>query len=129
MSAQIGRFAAVGTQVATKWNTNPAATALVKEVDENNSLFSLVMLLDLADATVWTIYRNFAWAFCFNVLGIPLAAGCFYLPYGVLLPPMFGGLAMACSSIIVVCSSLLLRNFKPTSWQESSLPSTPRRSL
>lgn len=77
-----------------------------------NSLGDLKDLDRLSRATVHTIYRNFFWAFIFNSIGIPFAAGAFYHPLGVLLPPLFAGLAMACSSITVIASSLLLFSFK-----------------
>jgi len=70
-------------------------------------LFDLIFFLDLSRATMRTIYRNFAWALGFNILGLPLAAGV-GAPWGLWLPPSFCGSAMACSSILVVSSSLLL---------------------
>jgi len=73
---------------------------------------SLVDLLRLSRATVHTIYRNFFWAFVFNVVGVPFAAGALYYPCGLVIPPMYAGIAMASSSIMVVSSSLLLRTFR-----------------
>merc|ERR1711865_701648 len=60
----------------------------------------------------------------FNCVGIPLAAGVLYPPYQISLPPMFAGLAMACSSVTVVCSSLLLKRWKPSDPAEHTNVST-----
>jgi Cu2+-exporting ATPase len=56
-----------------------------------------------------TIKQNLFWAFIYNIIGIPLAAGLFY---PVLLNPVFAGLAMAMSSVSVVANSLRLKNTK-----------------
>lgn len=72
-----------------------------------SKLSDLPIFLDLAAATMRTIYRNFVWALGFNLLGLPLAAGCGEA-FGVSLPPVACGAAMACSSVLVVSSSLLL---------------------
>jgi len=70
-------------------------------------LSDLPIFLDLAAATMRTIYRNFVWALGFNLLGLPLAAGCGEA-FGISLPPVACGAAMACSSVLVVSSSSLL---------------------
>eukprot|EP00658_Telonema_sp_P-2_P041419 TRINITY_DN2961_c0_g1_i1.p1 TRINITY_DN2961_c0_g1~~TRINITY_DN2961_c0_g1_i1.p1 ORF type:complete len:282 (-),score=77.19 TRINITY_DN2961_c0_g1_i1:236-1081(-) len=79
--------------------------------------------IDLSEATFRRIRWNFVWAFGFNVVGIPLAAGVLYPPYQWTLPPMFAGLAMACSSITVVLSSLLLQRHTPRSLDHVAEPS------
>ncbi|MGE4544884.1 MAG: hypothetical protein AB7D06_12325 [Pedobacter sp.] len=51
------------------------------------------------------------WAFFYNMVGIPVAAGVLYPPFGVVLKPEYAGLAMALSSVSVVTNSLLLRGY------------------
>jgi len=66
----------------------------------------------LSKQTMRTIKQNLFWAFIYNLIGIPLAAGAFYPFWGILLNPIFGGLAMTMSSVSVVTNSLLLRRVK-----------------
>lgn len=63
----------------------------------------------LGQSTVRTIHQNLFWAFCFNVIGIPLASGLFYPIFGWTLSPAFAGAAMAFSSVAVVTNSLRLK--------------------
>lgn len=79
----------------------------------NPALGGVATSLHLARAVMRRIRLNFVWAFGYNIIGIPLAAGVFYPFYGIHLPPMFAGAAMALSSVSVVCSSLLLRCYRP----------------
>lgn len=71
----------------------------------------VVHAIQLSEATFQKIKWNFFWACGFNFVGIPLAAGMLYPRFHVSLPPMFAGLAMACSSVTVVttkhCTSLV----------------------
>lgn len=76
---------------------------------------ALLEALDLARETRRVIRRNLAWAFGYNLLALPLAAGVAYPWTGQLLPPHLAGLAMALSSISVVASSALLRAPTPRS--------------
>lgn len=68
--------------------------------------------ISLSKATIRTIKQNLFWAFIYNIVGIPLAAGAFYPLFGIFLNPVFAGLAMALSSVSVVSNSLLLKQKK-----------------
>lgn len=81
----------------------------------------VLMRSDLADVptaiklsrlTIRNIKQNLFWAFCYNTLGIPIAAGILYPSLGLLLSPMIGALAMSLSSIFVVTNALRLRGKK-----------------
>ncbi|HTP65022.1 MAG TPA: heavy metal translocating P-type ATPase [Geobacteraceae bacterium] len=69
----------------------------------------VVRAIRLGRATLARIKQNLFWALIYNLLGIPVAAGALYYPFGVTLKPEFAGLAMAFSSISVVLNSLLLK--------------------
>ncbi len=66
----------------------------------------------LSRLTIKNIRENLFWAFCYNTVGIPLAAGVLYPSFGILLTPMFGALAMSLSSVCVVSNALRLRTKK-----------------
>ena len=68
--------------------------------------------LQLSKRTVRTIHQNLFWAFIYNVIGIPMAAGALYPVNGFLLDPMIAGAAMALSSVSVVSNSLRIMRFK-----------------
>jgi len=72
-------------------------------------LAKIPQAINLSRATITTIKQNLFWAFVYNVVGIPLAAGLFYPLLGVFLNPVFAGLAMGLSSVSVVSNSLLLK--------------------
>jgi len=76
-------------------------------------LRGVVTAIQLARRTVRTIRINLFWAFLYNTLGIPIAAGALYPFFGVLLSPVLASAAMAWSSLSVVLNSLTLRRFKP----------------
>ena len=75
-------------------------------------MYDIVRGIRLGRQTLIKIKQNLFWAFFYNCLGIPLAAGLFYPLWGLYLKPEFAGLAMAFSSISVVLNSLLLRRLK-----------------
>ncbi len=68
--------------------------------------------IQLSRATIRTIKQNLFWAFIYNLIGIPLAAGVFYPLFGIFLNPIFAGMAMAFSSVSVVTNSLLLKRMQ-----------------
>jgi Cu2+-exporting ATPase len=76
----------------------------------SGDLRQLHKALQLSKQTVRTIHQNLFWAFIYNVIGIPLAAGVLYPINGFLLNPMLAGAAMALSSVSVVGNSLRLKN-------------------
>ena len=78
-----------------------------------DDLRDVVAGIQLSRSTMSKIRQNLFWAFVYNIGLIPLAAGLFYLAFGVLLNPIFAGLAMSLSSVTVVTNSLTLRRFKP----------------
>lgn len=78
-----------------------------------NDLQDVVSAIELSKATIKNIKENLFWAFFYNCIGIPIAAGVFYPLFGWLLDPMFGAAAMSLSSFFVVTNALRLRFFKP----------------
>ena len=70
--------------------------------------------IELSRSTLRKIKQNLFWAFFYNILGIPIAAGVLYPAYGILLKPLFAAAAMSFSSVSVVSNSLLLKRFKPS---------------
>ena len=77
-----------------------------------NNILDIVSAIKLSKATIKTIKENLFWAFFYNVIGIPLAAGLLYPTFGLKLSPMFGAFAMSLSSVFVCLNSLRLRGFK-----------------
>lgn len=80
----------------------------------HSSLKDVVAAFELSGAVIKTIKQNLFWAFFYNALCIPLAAGVFYKGFGLSLNPMFGAAAMSLSSVFVVTNALRLRGFKPS---------------
>jgi Cu2+-exporting ATPase len=97
--ADIGIAMGTGTDIAIE----SAQITLIK-----GDLEKLVIALDLSGQTVKTIRQNLFWAFFYNVISLPLAAGVLYPFTGFMLSPMIAGAAMAFSSVSVVANSLRL---------------------
>jgi len=102
--ADVGIAVGSGTDVAIE----TADVVLMKSM-----LHDVVTTLHLSAVVMRRIKLNFFWAICYNVVGIPVAAGALYPYFLIKIPPMFAGFAMAMSSVSVVCSSLLLRCYAP----------------
>jgi Cu+-exporting ATPase len=98
--ADVGIAMGTGTDVAME----SAAVTLVK-----GDLRGIARAAALSRATMRNIRQNLAFAFGYNALGIPVAAGVLYPAFGILLSPMFAGAAMALSSVSVVTNALRLR--------------------
>ena len=79
----------------------------------SGDLQGIVTAIELSRATMKNIRQNLFFAFIYNTLGIPIAAGILYPFFGMLLNPMIAGAAMAFSSVSVVSNALRLRNFSP----------------
>ena len=104
VTADVGIAIGAGTDVAL----DAADAVLVK-----SRLSDLVTAIKLSRATLRNVHENLFWAFFYNVIGIPLAAGIWIPIFGLELDPMFGALAMSLSSFCVVSNALRLNFFKP----------------
>ena len=101
--ADVGLAIGAGTDVAM----DSADIVLMK-----SDLLDAAAAVELSRATIRNIRENLFWAFFYNAIGIPLAAGVFYSALGWQLNPMFGAAAMSLSSVCVVSNALRLRRFK-----------------
>ncbi len=104
-SADVGIAIGAGTDVAME-----SADIILMKSD----LRDAVTAIRLSKAVIRNIKENLFWAFFYNSIGIPLAAGILYPMFGLKLNPMFGAAAMSLSSVCVVANALRLRNFKET---------------
>ncbi len=77
-----------------------------------SELSDVCRAIRLSRLTIRNIRQNLFWAFCYNVIGIPIAAGALYPAFGLLLSPMIGALAMSLSSLFVVTNALRLKGKK-----------------
>ena len=102
-TANVGMAIGAGTDIAME----SADVVLM-----NSSLASVSAAMELSRATIRNIRENLFWAFFYNTLGIPVAAGALFIPFGLQLSPMIGAAAMSLSSVFVVTNALRLRFFK-----------------
>lgn len=114
-AANIGIAIGSGTDVAIE----SADIVLMK-----SDLMDVPTAIHLSRATMRNIKQNLFWAFGYNTLGIPVAAGILYLFGGPLLNPIFGGLAMSLSSVSVLTNALRLKRFKPYKKGDDSVVKT-----
>jgi len=103
VTADVGMAIGAGTDIAVE----SAEIVLM-----NHSLMSVCNAIALSKATMRNIRQNLFWAFFYNTLGIPIAAGVLYPAFGLQLSPMLGAAAMSLSSVFVVTNALRLRFFK-----------------
>ena len=101
--ADVGIAIGAGTDVAIE-----SADAVLMRSD----LLDAVTAVKLSKAVIRNIKENLFWAFFYNVIGIPVAAGLLFIPFGIKLSPMIGAAAMSLSSVCVVTNALRLRRFK-----------------
>lgn len=101
--ADVGIAIGAGTDVAIE----SADIVLMK-----SDLLDVSTAVQLSKAVIRNIKQNLFWAFIYNIIGIPVAAGLFYLSFGLKLNPMIGAFAMSFSSVFVVSNALRLRWFK-----------------
>lgn len=113
--ADVGVAIGAGTDIAIE----SADIVLMK-----SDLLDGVSAIQLSKAVIKNIKENLFWAFFYNVIGIPLAAGCLYPFFGLKLNPMFGAAAMSLSSVFVVSNALRLKFFRPGFIREKVEPVT-----
>ncbi len=103
VTADVGMAIGAGTDIAI----DSADVVLM-----SGSLTGVYNAISLSQATIRNIKQNLFWAFFYNCLGIPVAAGALYPAFGIQLSPMIGAAAMSCSSVFVVSNALRLWLFK-----------------
>jgi heavy metal translocating P-type ATPase len=102
-TAHVGMAIGAGTDIAME----SADVVLM-----SGSLSGVANAIRLSKATIRNIRQNLFWAFFYNCLGIPVAAGALLIPFGIQLSPMIGAAAMSMSSVFVVTNALRLRRFR-----------------
>ena len=113
--ADVGIAIGAGTDVAME----SADIVLMK-----SDLMDAVTAVQLSKAVIRNIKQNLFWAFFYNTIGIPLAAGVLFIPFALKLSPMIGAAAMSLSSVCVVSNALRLKFFKPHKASGSSAVSS-----
>jgi len=108
--ADVGLAIGTGTDVAIE----SADVVLI-----SGNLQGVANAIALSKATIGNIHQNLFWAFAYNTLLIPVAAGVLYPAYGILMSPIFAAGAMALSSVFVLGNALRLRRFQPPSVHKS----------
>ena len=111
--ADIGIAIGAGTDIAI----DSADVVLMKD-----SLYDVVTAIRLSRSVIRNIRMNLFWAFFYNVLGIPVAAGALFPAFGIRLSPMSGSAAMSLSSVCVVTNALRLRFFKADAAPVQDMP-------
>lgn len=114
-TADVGLAIGAGTDIAIE-----AADVVLMRSD----LMDAVGAVELSRAVIRNIKENLFWAFIYNTIGIPLAAGVFYTALGWKLSPMFGAAAMSLSSVCVCTNALRLLRFKPKYAKKSTVINT-----
>lgn len=114
--ADVGLAIGAGTDIAIE----SADVVLMK-----SSLLDIPAAMDLSRAVLRNIKQNLFWAFFYNSIGIPVAAGVLYPALHLTLNPMLAAAAMSLSSVCVVSNALRLRGWKPPVFSDHPVPTTP----
>lgn len=118
--ADVGLAIGAGTDVAIE----SADIVLMK-----NDLLDAVTAIRLSRAVIRNIRQNLFWAFFYNSLGIPVAAGVFYHAFGLKLNPMIAAAAMSMSSVFVVTNALRLKKFRVSESSAGDRGQEPRQTV
>ncbi|TAK24100.1 MAG: copper-translocating P-type ATPase [Chloroflexota bacterium] len=116
--ADVGIAMGAGTDVAKE----TGHVILIKD-----DLRDVVAAIEIARATMRKVKQNLFWAFAYNTLGIPIAAGLLFPVFGWLVSPELAALFMATSSVSVTLNTLLLKRYRPSSLRPPTAPGLARR--